>query len=338
MKLHPEITKDKSMMRRTMLVIIILISVRLAVSNNGLTSGFEFLRTDFSPRTAAMSNAYLAVRGDINGLTVNPAGLTYAQEDQFSFNYTNYLLDISGGSAGYARVLQGAGVIGVGIQYMDFGTFDEINEYAESTGQTFSASDMAITVGYSDYLDQRFTYGVNVKYVYSKIEQFNASAVAMDFGLMWKAPFKDHLHLAFSVLNLGHNFEKYGTRKESLPMSVRLGFTNKLEHLPLELAMSINDLNVQSDNIVDRLLRFSVGGEFTLSELLRLRLGYNHELNDGLSTDENSKHKFGGLSGGLGIFWQKFRFDFAYSNYGGLGTVYRVGIRGALPLKSDIEL
>jgi hypothetical protein len=310
--------------------IVLLISFlgQFVVAGNNLTSSFEFLRTDFSARSAAMSNAFTAVRGDVNGLFINPAGMAYIQERQYGCNYTDYLLDISGGSAAYAYIMEGYGVLGIGIIYMDYGNFEEKDEFANPTGSDFSANELAFTVGISNYLDDRFTYGVNLKYIFSKIHDYNASAVALDFGIIYEAPFQDDLYFAFSLMNVGSNFEYYGKTKESLPLTMRIGFTKKLAHLPLELGVALNDLNIVSDELIDRLKRFSIGGEFRLSELLRLRLGYNNDLHSSVETTTDVK--FGGVSGGLGIYWRQFRFDYAYSNYGALGSTNRIGITGTI--------
>jgi hypothetical protein len=299
-------------------------------AENSLTSSFEFLRTDFSPRTAAMSNSFTALRGDINGQFINPAGLAYVEQRQYYFNYTNYLLDINGGAAGYAHLHPGFGTLSVGLVYMDYGTFTETDEFAVETGNEFSANEIALGVGVSNFLDKNWAYGVNAKYVFSKIADFNASAVALDFGLIYDAPFQDNLHFAFSVLNIGNNFEYYGKRKESLPLSMRLGLTKKLAHLPLELGVSLNDINVTSEDFADRLKRFSIGGEFTLSKSLRLRLGYNNDLKNSLNTENESGSNFGGVSGGLGFYLKRFRFDYSYSSFGLLGSTHRFGIAGWL--------
>lgn len=310
------------------LIFAVLVSATTLFSENELTSSFEFLRTDFSPRTAAMSNAFTGLRGDINSQFINPAGMAYLEKRQYYFNYTNYLLDINGGSAGYAHLHPKLGILSLGLVYMDYGNFTETDEYAVETGNEFSANDMALGVGISNFLDKNWSYGLNLKYIYSKIADYNASAVALDFGLIYSAPFQDNLFLAFSVLNIGNNFEYYGDRRESLPMSMRLGVTKKLAHLPLELGVSINDLNVRSEDFMDRLQRFSIGGEFTLSSSLRLRLGYNNDLKNSLDTESESGSSFGGVSGGLGFYLKRFRIDYSYSSFGLLGATHRFGISG----------
>ncbi len=313
---------------------LIFLSLLLAgniYAGNNLTSGFEFLRTDFSARTAATANAFTAIRGDVNGLLTNPAGMSYAETKQFAFNYTNFLLDISGGYAGYVHLFPNLGVLSAAIIYMDYGEFEETDMDAVSTGNAFSANEMALAVGFSNHLDKHFSYGVNLKYIFSKIQNYNASAVALDFGLMYEAPFQDDLFFAFTLANVGTNFEYYGEVKESLPLSMRLGLTKKLAHLPLELGISLNDFNVEAAEFFDRIKRFSVGGEFRISDALRMRMGYNNDLRSGLETTTNDK--FGGISAGLGFYIKKFRIDYAFSNYGAIGNVHRFGIQGTLGIQ-----
>ncbi len=314
---------------RGRLLIAFLLFVQIAWAGSGLTSAFEFLRTDYNPRTAAMSDAFLTIRGDVNGLFVNPAGGAYIGQRQFYFNYTNYLLDINGGSAGYTHLLPRWGRLSVGVQYMDYGKFDETNEYAESTGRTFGAHDFALGVSLADTLGDHFSYGVTLKYVFSMIENYTAQALALDFGLLYEAPFEKDLFFAVVLSNVGQNFDPYADLTETLPVRLRLGVSKKLEHLPLEIGVTLNDLNVAGENLSERVKRFAVGGEFRLSKMLRLRLGYNNDLHSGLGS--TTQDKFGGLSGGFGVNWKNYRFDYAFSNMSALGSVHRVGVYGILP-------
>lgn len=296
-------------------------------AGNG-TSGFEFLRTDFSARSAAMGGAFVAMRGDLNGLFHNPAGLAFIQEQQFNFNYTSYLLDINGGQAGYSYRLPQMGQLSAVVIYLDYGSFDETNEFAEKTGRSYGANDFSVAFSYADELEQYFTYGVALKYVSSKIDVWSANALAFDFGLLYEAPFEEDLFFGISLLNVGKTLSAFIDTKESLPMSLRIGFAKKLAHLPLEFNATLNDLNVAESSIWDRLRKFSLGGEFTLSKIFRLRLGYDNDLHQGLDTGKGAG--FAGISLGFGVLWNKYRFDYGYSSFGDLGITHRFGIFGSL--------
>jgi hypothetical protein len=296
----------------------------IPAANNG-TSGFQFLQTDFSPRSSAMAGAFLVLRGDVNGIFQNPALLAYATGRQFCFNYNNYLLDISGGQAGYSQRLLGYGQLSASILYLNYGSFQETDEFATPTGRSFTANDMALAVSYSDYLEERFVYGASIKLIHSKIDSYTASAVALDFGLIYEAPFSPDLYFGAALLNVGKGISAFMHTKEDLPLSLRIGVSKKLAHLPLVYNITLNDLNTAGKSLSDHLKNFSIGGEFTLSSVFRLRLGYDNALHSDLDTPAA---KFTGVSLGFGLIWHSYRFDYSYSSYGDLGNVHRFGIQG----------
>ncbi len=307
---------------------ILFLSISISLAQDGLTSAFEFLRTDFNPRTAAMSNAFSTPTNDVSAMYVNPAGMSYIEQDQYTINYTNHILDINGGMAAFARKFQKYGVLSVGILYMDYGNFEETNENAQTLGQQFGANDFALGIGIANHLDEQFSYGVNMKYAFSKLASYNASAIAFDFGLYWAVPFTNNLSFAIALMNIGRQFDYYKDRKEDLPLNFRMGISKKLAHLPLEIALSVNEMNVDCEEVLDIIKRISIGGEFTLSDKLRVRLGYDNDLHTDL--ESNDEYRFGGVSVGFGIYFKKFRIDYAYSNYGALGGISRFGLFGTL--------
>ncbi|KAA3615576.1 MAG: hypothetical protein D8M58_15380 [Calditrichaeota bacterium] len=314
-------------MKKLFIVLAILLSVNSLYAGGALTSAFEFLRTDFNPRTAAMSNAFTTARGNVGSIMINPAGMAYNESNQYMFNFTNYLLDINGGMLAYSQEVENIGIISGSIVYMDYGGFNETDEYAQETGLSFTPADIELVLSWADHFEKGVSYGVNVKYIYSQIQDYNASAIAFDFGLIWDAPFEEDLYFGLSVQNLGSNIEYYSNIKEDLPFNVRVGVSKKLAHLPLEISVSNAEVNRVS-KFAEFFEHMSIGGEFTISESVRLRIGYDNRLHTDLKTIEESD--FGGLSGGFGIYINSFRFDYSYSNYNLLGNTHRFGFSGTL--------
>jgi hypothetical protein len=211
---------------------------------------------------------------------------------------------------------------------MDYGKFTETDINANETGNTFGANDFVFSLGIANHLDEAYAYGINIKYAFSGIDNYGASALAFDFGLIYHAPFTEDLYFAITLLNLGTNFEYYESQGESLPLSLNFGVTKKPAHLPLELSVSFRNLTDPTEEFTDYLKRISLGGEFSLSEALKLRLGYDFRLSESLKT--TTEEKFGGLSAGTGIIWKSYRFDYSYSNFSSLGSIHRFGIFGLL--------
>ncbi|MBK9334583.1 MAG: hypothetical protein IPM96_19815 [Ignavibacteria bacterium] len=70
------------------------------------------------------------------------------------------------------------------MKYFNYGSFEKFDEQSNSLG-TFSANDLAVSVSYSNNFRPNFYYGANLKYIYSQIDDFNSSAVAVDLGLLY---------------------------------------------------------------------------------------------------------------------------------------------------------
>jgi hypothetical protein len=301
----------------------------LSYASSG-TSGFEFLRIDFSTRSSSMGSAFTAMQGDVNGIFHNPAGIAFAKDRQFTFNYVNYLLDINGGIAAYSQAVDFLGRLSGAVVYLDYGSFDETNEYADKTGRQFGAHDIAFALSLADSLETYFTYGITFKYVHSKIDMYSASAVALDAGLLYEAPFQDDLVFGISILNFGTALSAMYQTKEKLPLSVNIAASKKLAHLPLTLNLELYHVNQQEENIWKRLKKARIGGEFALSEMLRLRLGYDNDIHGDMDIDAESGVNFGGVTLGLGLLWKRYRFDYGFYSYHLLGTVHRIGINGSI--------
>ncbi len=314
-------------MKTYLLIIILLLSAQMSFAGDALTSGFEFLRTDFNPRTAAMSNAFTTARGDVGSIMINPAGMAFSESNHYVANFTKYLLDINGGMLAYSQEVENIGILSGAIVYMDYGGIDETNEFGQKTGSSFTPSNLALVIGWADHFEKGVSYGVNFKYIFSQIQDYNASALAMDLGVIWDVPFEEDLFFGLSMQNIGSNIDQFIKTKEELPFNIRFGVSKKLAHLPLEITVSNAEVN-QVSTFSDFFEKLSIGGEFTISESVRLRLGYNNRLHTDLKTIEESD--FGGLSGGIGIYVSKYRFDYSYSNYNLLGNTHRFGFSGTL--------
>ena len=297
-------------------------------SQSAGTTIFEFLKTQYSARSAAMGNNLIAVKGDVNGMFINPAVLAGGTEQQWGLNYVDHLLDFQAGQLSYVRPTQAFGNVGLGLIYFNYGSFDETDIFGDKTGNTFSASEMAFAATIANTLGDGFDYGLNLKYIYSSLEAFNASGLAIDAGLTYSFPYVSDLLFGINISNLGLVLDNYTDADGKMPIYMRFGFAKKLAHLPLLFTASLNDLTLQTEKSADFVKRFSVGGEFDVNQYFKLRIGYDNNINQSVKPLEGSA--FAGISAGLGIHWQQFRLDYAFGSYGGLGTQNRLGISGSL--------
>lgn len=287
---------------------------------------FNFLRLDQSPRAAALAGSFVSNSDDPNVLFYNPSGISQLNDKPISFSYVSHLLDINSAALAYSQEFKGIGRFAAGIQYINYGNFTEANEFGTKTGE-FGAGEFAATIGYSNELDQNFYYGANVKFIYSGIADRSSIGMAVDLGLHYSIP-ESKWHFGFSILNLGSQITQYYNTTENLPLDVRLGFSKTLAHVPFTFYASLNKLNGKYDNFGERFQQFTFGGEFRISKVVRLRLGYDNE--------KRKELKIGGTAGiagfnlGVGIAVSDYNIDYAFSSMGSVGALHRIGVSTSL--------
>lgn len=283
---------------------------------------YDFLRLDLNPRAAALAGSFVTNTDDPNVIFYNPAGINSLKETPVSISYVNYFLDINLGGLAVSKDFENAGRFALGVNYINYGTFTRADEFKNKLGE-FHAGDVAFVLGYANSLDENFFYGLNVKFIYSSIAEVSSSAAAADLGLQYLLP-GQQIVFGLSALNLGGQIKPYyETHREDLPVDLRFGISKKMEHIPLTLSLSLNKLN-ESQSFSDKLKVFSLGAEFNLSKVLRLRLGYDNEKRREMKLDTST-----GLAGfniGVGALISGYNFDYSYSSYGFIDSIHRIGI------------
>ena len=302
---------------KNILIVLILFTFSLKAQNI-----YEFLRLDNSTRAAAVAGGFVANGDDPNVIFYNPAGIKALQNRPASFSFVKHLEDINSASLVYSQEVEGWGRFAAGVQYINYGSFIEADQFANRTGE-FGAGDFAFTLGYANELDKNFFYGVNAKFIYSSIADYSSTGIAADIGLQYHIP-EERWSFGFSILNVGTQLTSYLNTTEDLPVDVRFGFAKTLQNLPLTIFASVNKLNQKYDNFGDRFSQFTLGGEFKLSNTLRLRLGYDNEKRKELKVGTSA-----GLAGfnlGVGVKISDYMFDYGFSSMGLIGALHRIGI------------
>jgi len=302
----------------------LFISVSAAFCGGGSkTSLYEFLRNESSSRAAGLGGSFVCYTNDPNILFYNPAGIATVENKTASFGFLKHLMDVNAGYASYTQRLEALdGWIGGGLQYFNYGEFDELDDAGEKTG-TFGAGDLALSLGYARKTNDNISYGVNLKIIYSSIAGNSSSAIAGDVGVLYSVP-EQMVNIGLSVLNIGAEMQSYNGYSEDLPLDVKIGISKKLEHLPLNINFNFHHLNFSYDNFIDRFKAFSIGGEFTLSQYVQLRVGYNNEKRQDLEL--GSSAGLAGFSIGLGALISKYHFDYAFNSYGNIGALHRINV------------
>ena len=277
------------------------------------TAGYEFLRTHIGARPSAMAGAFVSIPGDIHAIYFNPAGLAPISGRLATATYLNHVLDFQSGFIAYTQPIKNIGQAAFGIDYMNYGDFDETDAAGNKLGE-FGAGSIALTSSVGRSINEDLMVGVSAKFIYFSIVEYNSTALALDLGAIYKVPFIDEMNVGLGVFNLGQALTTFIDHKDPLPLNFVIGFSKKLAHLPLEYSVTVN-------KYIDDDFQFNVGGEFTLAEGVFLRLGYNslgRDLKIGADGDQ-----FSGISMGLGFHWKQMQFDYGLSSFGAIGYLNR---------------
>jgi hypothetical protein len=304
---------------------LLLLTIILFTSNILSQTTYDFLRVDMSARAAALGGSYVTNNDDVDVIYFNPAGMQFLEKSPVSFSFVKHLLDINLFSLAYSTDFENIGRIGTAIKYINYGTFDEADEFGNRTGE-FVAGELAWIVGYAGSFQENFYYGANAKVIYSSIADNSSSAIALDLGVHYAIP-SQQINIAAAVLNLGTQISSYLETKEDVPVDIVVGISKRLENLPLRLSLDFHRLNKKRDDILQHFKGFTVGAEFYLSKVFTLQLGYDNERRSELKIGTTSG--IAGFNAGLGVLISDYQFNYGYSSLGLVGAMHRITLSTA---------
>jgi hypothetical protein len=298
-----------------------------ATTATGATNtAYSFLRSDVSARPASLAGTFVSVTNDPVALFYNPASLATLDAPRGSAGFFKHLLDINAGYIAYGQSFQDLGTFAAGVLYTSYGSFAEMDDLGNALG-SFTASDLALSVGYSNAFEENLTYGAAVKFIYSSIAGYSSTALACDVGILYSIP-ASRVTLGASIRNLGTQLSTYMGTREELPLDLTVGGAIIPRGLPLQLSLNFHKLNDDVAAFTDRFRAFTVGGEFTLSKVLQVRIGFDNEKRKDLKTATTSG--LAGFSAGFGISVESYRVDYALSSLGKIGSLHRISVSAAL--------
>lgn len=320
---------------------------------------YQFLSLPASSRLAALGSVNVSLRdNDINLAFENPALLTAETNNMIGLSMANYLADIKFGTAIFGKTIGPKNYFAVGVQYVDYGTFQETTDLDVFTGQSFTAKDFSLNIAYARPVTNRITVGATLKPVYSAYESYTSYGVAVDLG----ASYNDSVNLFSAGLvlkNIGTQFKGYysdtdGQHLEPLPFNIQMGISKKLSHAPLRFSLTLNnlqkwDLSYQSTNqdatnsstttsstnttkeigFADMALRHTIFAvEFVPSRSFYLTAAYNDRRQQEMSM--SGFKSMAGFSFGGGIKLYKFHVGFGMTQFQVGNYAYQFSISTSL--------
>lgn len=177
------------------------------------TTAANFLEIGFGATGIAMGDACVSHTNDLSSIYWNPAGLAYMNHSEVMFVYQPWIVDINTSFVAAGILIPAIGTISLGLISVDYGDM-EVTTLAmqEGTGEMFSPNDMAVSLSYARRLTDWFSIGTSAKYISSNILHTNASAFAVDLGVIINTSFFSPDGGRENALKLGMSISNYGTR------------------------------------------------------------------------------------------------------------------------------
>ena len=179
------------------------------VSKVGTTAA-PFLEIEVGSRAIGMGGAFVAIANDATAIYWNPAGLSRISKIEATLVHTNWLV---GSNFDFVGVVLPLGYFGsIAINVTSF-SIDEMVvrtvQRPEGTGEKFSVGDLSAGLSYAKNLTDRFSIGVNAKYISQRIWHMKATGVAFDIGTLFKTQFNDMI-IGMSISNFGASLKMEG--------------------------------------------------------------------------------------------------------------------------------
>jgi hypothetical protein len=269
-----------------------------------------------------LAGSVISATDDPTLLFYNPASLPTLTSPQGGIGFFKHLLDINSGYVVYGQEFQDIGYFGAGIQYTNYGSFDETDDLGNVKG-TFAASDLSFNVGYGTAIDDNLYAGGALEFITSSIAGYSSSGLAANLGILYLIP-ENRIALGVSLRHAGVQLSTYSGVRESLPADLTIGGSIIPRGLPLLLNVNFHKLNDDAGTFIDRFRSFTVGGEFTLSKSFLLRVGFDNARRKDLKTGTSAG--LAGFSGGIGLLVSRYKIDYALSSLGGIGNLHRISV------------
>jgi len=285
------------------------------------SSGGQFLRIGVGAKASALGESG-AVSSGAQSLFYNPAGLGAVKNTEAAFSQVKWISDMNYSNLAFAKKA-GAGVYGLAVSYLSMPSIQKYNKFGAKLADTYSASDMAVALGYGRNLTARTGLGMNIKYISSKLESETASAAAVDAGIKYEV-LPEVLGAGLAVQNLGTPL-KYIDKSAPLPLNVKLG-AQYVFHIEGDSGQR-NKITVLSD--LNHMRDSGFYGNFGLDLMVSYSEETSFSLRGGYKT--NTSEKGSGFSAGFGLDMKNYAVDYAYSPMGNIGQAHRVTLTLRFP-------
>jgi len=291
---------------------LLLLLFGLSVSSfpqSGGSNGLAFLKIGSGARNLSLGDNGVVFANDVSALFYNPAQLQ-GTSPEIIFTHNSWIQDAATELLGIKFSLFNL-PIGIGINSTSIKGIEVRTKPGEAE-TTFNSHYFFASVSTAFSFFDDISTGITVKYLYEDIFYDMAEGIGFDLGVHYKTPFKN-LFVSAVIKNIGtmNQLQKDATKLPS-EISVGPGYLFDLPeyNLTLQAGGEFQKFLAQND------VHINIGLETIYNKMFAVRIGYQ--------TNYLSKN----ISGGLGIYWNQFTFDYAMTPFSyGLGQAQTISIK-----------
>lgn len=252
-------------------IIIILLTLICAVNfifadnSGGSTAGNVLLVIPYSSVNASGNSGVGLANAGWQFIGVNPAHISFIEKKTAGFAHNKYIESTSQQGFTYATKIKKLKVAGT-ITYFDYGDIRRTTYSVPSGNTDFSANDYIFSLFVQGPENKIFHSGVALKYLKEKIDNYSASAAALDAGIIYTQP-ENPFSAGLTIQNVGTKL-KFESQKEDLPLLVKIGAAYKIFG-------DIVTAHIDWQKIKGKNSDIQIGAEANIMKYCSLRVGYD---------------------------------------------------------------
>lgn len=240
----------------------------------------SFLEIGAGARATSVGSAFVGLADDVSAVYWNPAGLAQLSGPAISIMDRLSVLDTNYANTTAAFPVGNLGVVGFNLTYYGVGNVTTYDNEGKETG-TLTDTEAAFALSYAYGLDELLVGG-NLKYIYKRLDLSDtytqAGGIGFDAAVLYK------LTESFSVGAILHDNFKVtysDDHEETVPMSISAGCAYRLNFDDKHSLALMLDF----DQVQRHPLKLHLGSEFTLFNLLAIRVGIDDLYVEARNTD-----------------------------------------------------
>ncbi|MBA7510385.1 hypothetical protein ES705_02369 [subsurface metagenome] len=261
-------------------------------------TGVAILNQAIGVRQLGMGEVATGLSDDAAAMHYNPAGIATVRNIELNAMYHQNIIDTRNEALNLIYPLKGGlllgnkASIGLGVLAYQGGDIEWIqlnpDETIKSRETLKAESDYQIGLCYAQEIASFSgnTYvGVMVKWIQSKlVEEYTAGAFGIDMGVLHKV---GGFGLGMALQNMGTGM-KFIEVADSLPFTIRLGgsYERKLGKI-VKMVAGVDGIKIKNDD-----MRYNLGGECWIADILGIRAGYKIKDEDKVSIGASIRYKW----------------------------------------------